>query len=171
MAHPISLPFTFLIVDDLPNTLLVKMNNFPFRFQVGEFVEVQMRSGNHRVGWIFSVTEETLSVTWWTADMTWESNPKSFFLPKILIPSHEMDVIEKLPLSSIILMCNGTEVSNFNVCFIYGMAIMHSTFVDCHLPLSFQSITHIIFHSISQISIELQHKISNKQGNQFTYAS
>jgi hypothetical protein len=103
--------------------------------------------------------------------MTRESNPDAFFLPKIFRPTNETDVIEKPPLSSIILMCNGTDVSNFNVRFVYGMKVMCATFVDVYLSVSLQSVMHIIFDNFFQISIELQRIISNRRGNQFTYAS
>jgi hypothetical protein len=80
--------------------------------------------------------------------MTRESNPDSFFLPKIFLPTNETDVIEKSPLSSIILMCNGADVSNVNVRFAYGMKLMCATFVDVYLSVSLQSVTYIIYDNL-----------------------
>jgi hypothetical protein len=147
------------------------MNHINFRFQVGEFVEVEIRAGNNRVGRIFSLTEDTLSVTWWKEDTDRESNPDTYYLPKILIPTSETDVINKTTLSSIIFMFDASEISNFNVRFVLGMTVMRATFVEVQLSFSFQSITRIIFADICQISIELQRILSNRQGNQFTFAS
>jgi hypothetical protein len=106
------------------------MNHIHFRFQVGEFVEVEMKAGNNRVSRIFSLIEDTLSVTWWKEDTDWESNPDTYYLPKILIPTSETDVINKTALSSIIFMFDALEISNFNVQFVLGMTVMQATFVE-----------------------------------------
>jgi hypothetical protein len=82
---------------DWPNKAR-KMNNIHFCFQVGEFVEVEMRAGNNHVGQLFSLTEYTLSVTWWREDTDRESNPDSYYLLKILIPMNETVVINKMAL-------------------------------------------------------------------------
>ncbi len=102
------------------------MNHINFRFQVGEFVEVEIRAGNNCVGRIFSLTEDTLSVTWWKEDTDRESNPDTYYLPKILIPASETDVINKTALSSIIFMFDASEISNFNVRFVLGMTLFIS---------------------------------------------
>ena len=147
------------------------MNNIPFCFQVGWFVEVETQASNHRIGHIFSLSKGMLSVTWWREDMDRESSPDSYYLPKILIPMNETDVINKTALSLVIFLFEATEISNFNVQYVLGMEVMRATFVEVQLSYSFQSITCITFDDISQISIELKHILSNRRGNQFTFAS
>ncbi len=44
------------------------MHNIFFYFQVREFVEVETGAGNHRIGCIFSLSKDMLSVTWWRED-------------------------------------------------------------------------------------------------------
>ncbi len=80
-------------------------------------------------------------------------------------------MINRTTLSSIIFLFDASEISNFNVRFVLGMEVMLATFVEVQLSYSFQLITQIIYNDICQISIELQKILSNRRGNQFTFAS
>jgi hypothetical protein len=61
------------------------MANYLFTFQPGEFVRVHLPSGSCRVGRIHGVTNNNLSVSWWSIDNSVEVNANELLLPPHLV--------------------------------------------------------------------------------------
>lgn len=81
---------------------MVAMNNLFFTVQPGEFIELTHPSESTRIGRIIAVHNESISVTRWVEDVSIhdEDQQDSFFLPKFLVPTSEIDIIPKQRISS-----------------------------------------------------------------------
>jgi hypothetical protein len=75
---------------------MITTNLVLFTIQPGEFIELNIPSGSTPIGQILLVHKESLSVTWWVEDVPAQDEEQdAFFLPKILVPTSEIDVIPK----------------------------------------------------------------------------
>jgi hypothetical protein len=148
------------------------MSNFYFTIQPGEFIELNIPPGSTRIGRILSVYNESLSVTWWVEDVSvCDQEQDAFFLPKFLAPTADIDVIPKQSISSLVFVFHARDVEKYKVRYVYGMKNIFITNRDISLATPFQSISYIVFDSISRISSEIQRMLSNRRGNQFVFSS
>jgi len=137
--------------------------NARFCYQVCEFILVSLPNGSHRLGRIYGVSNDTLSVFWWAKDDTHVADCNSFWLPLRYSPTSEHDVIPLPNIGSLVFVFNADEILNLKVRFVYGMKNLLCSRFDLQNHYSFQSASYIVFDGVTRMSKELQSILSNRK--------
>jgi hypothetical protein len=134
------------------------MNNLfftvqPGEFQPGEFIELTHPSESTRIGRIIAVHNESLSVTRWVEDVSIhdEDQQDSFFLPKFLVPTSEIDIIPKQRISSLVFVFNAGDLEKYKIRYVYGMKNIFIANRNINLATPLQPISFILLDCIYRI--------------------
>jgi hypothetical protein len=116
------------------------------------------------------VSHTTLSVSRWNVYLE-EGAMETFNLPPAIVVTRVVHVIPKPAISSAVYVFTSSEISSFKVRYVYGMQHMYRTREAYDLGVPPQSLSCIVFNSLTKISQELQRMLCNKRENQEAFSS
>jgi hypothetical protein len=140
-------------------------------FSPGEFVKWNLQSGDACIGRVLSVTQTTLSVSRWEILPVADGVMEAYDLPPVLNDAREIHIIPIPLISSLVFVFKESEILSYDIHYVSGMQHIYCTSNHYDLRLNPQSLTSIIFCSLTKISLELQRVLSNRRENQEVFSS
>ena len=140
-------------------------------FLPGEFVQWNLPCGDVCIGRIHSVAHMTLSVSRWNVAADVEDYMQAYNLPPAIVDTQVVHVIQKPSLSSVIYVFNSSDLSQFKVRYVYGLQHLYRIREAYDVTVPPQSLSCIIFMSLTKISLELQRVLCNRRENQESFSS
>lgn len=132
-------------------------------FLPGEFVQWNLPCGDVCIGRIHSVAHMTLSVSRWNVAADVEDYMQAYNLPPAIVDTQVVHVIQKPLLSSVIYVFNSSDLSQFKVRYVYGMQHLYRIREAYDVTVPPQSLSCIIFMSLTKISLELQRYVTGEK--------
>jgi hypothetical protein len=134
-------------------------------FLPGEFICCQSKCGTSFIGRIVSVSEANVTVSCWAIDNVGHAI-ETYNLPLVICNEHIIDTIPRPSLSSLVFVHHADDFMSFKKKFVNGMEDVFCTRDDVNLWLPAQSLSVILYESITSLVGELQRVLNDHREHQ-----